>query len=449
MHAVREIRAHADEYTLAESYWDGTVPELFCSAAVRRALAGALDGFQVNLARRAVDAVADRVQITAVSVPSDDAATRRLVDGVWAPNRLGRYSKRIHWAALTYGDSYMVIWPGDGDGTVECHFNSPVGTRVLYSPENPRLKAYAAKLWTTGERDTVQHRVTLYYADRVEKWATDPGHNGDEPADWHEHLVDDEPWPIPNPYGQVPVFHWRAGGEPYGRPEHRGAWGPQNAVTKLSSTMMSTVEHQAFPQRYALMQAGQTDQLFAADEDDDTLDPDERRSKLDGGPGTILNLPDATKVGQFDPADMRAFLDPISAYVRMMASATATPLRFFDPQGAIPSGSALRADEAPLTARIHDRIDAFTDEWQDALVFASLVAGEPIPVPDISWAPVQTADDLESWRVIEMKLALGVPFVQAMTEAGYASELAEMWENDRSPAPAVAPAKDEGSGTAA
>lgn len=80
-------------------------------------------------------------------------------------------------------------------------------------------------------------------------------------------------------YGAVPVFHFRTR-EPYGRPEHRGTFGPQNAITKLSATLMATVDYQAFPQRYALMQARGADDLFAPDPDDETAAPDSEASTL-------------------------------------------------------------------------------------------------------------------------------------------------------------------------
>ncbi|MGH3659578.1 MAG: phage portal protein, partial [Micromonosporaceae bacterium] len=218
--AVEAIRENADRYKLAGDYYDGKVGELFTSEAVRRALRNAAGGFDINLARRPVDAVLDRVQILAVAVPKDEAATRRLIDTVWVPNRMDRYSKQVHWAALTFGDGYLIAWPGDAEGSVELHYNSPVTTRMFYDPENARVKSHAAKMWTMGSGDAAVTRVNLYYADRIEKWTTKPGNPGKEHADFTEYEVDGEVWPLPNPYGQVPVFHFRTS-EPYGRPEHR------------------------------------------------------------------------------------------------------------------------------------------------------------------------------------------------------------------------------------
>lgn len=427
IHAVTEIRAHADDYRLAADYYHGEVPEVFTSPAVKRALRGALGGFDINLARRPVDAVLDRMAIHAVSVPGDDAATRQLINTVWIPNRLGRYSKRVHWAALTYGDAYMTVWPGDDDGTVEVHFNNPVGTRVFYSSDNERVKSHAARLWSEGTGDDQVYRCDLLYPDRVEQWVTLPGRKGDAPADWREFGDEGAVWPLDNPYGEVPVFHWRSGGEPYGRPEHRGAFGPQNAITKLSTTLMSTIDFQGFPQRYELLNPDQptADAMFDFDEDD-TANPDDAASTLNAGPGTVWRL-DAKGVGQFDPANVEAFLKPLNFYARAMSAATATPLRFLEPSGQVPSGESLRADDAPLSRRIEDREEVFEETWQEVIGFAARVAGLSVPEVDVAWSPVQTVSDEAGWRTTALKMAAGVPARQALTEAGYTSGLVDGW----------------------
>lgn len=425
MMAVNEIRDHADDYHLAEQYYEGSVGEVFCSPVVRRALRGALGGFDINLARRPVDAVLDRIKILAVTVPGSDTLTRQLIDLVWTPNRMDRYSKLVHWGALTYGDAYLIVWPGDLEGSVDVFYNSPVTTRVFYRPDNPRVKAFAAKLWEEGYGDQGYCRLNLYYPDRIEKWTTKPGSEGKEEVEWAPYQEEGEAWPIPNPYDEVPVFHFRTA-EPYGHPEHRDAFGPQNAITKLSSTLMSTVDFQGFPQRYALTTVSDASKLIAWD-DDATLAPDADDTDLEAGPGKVWQLPDTTKVGQFDPANVQAFLDPLRFYARAMSTATATPLRFFEPSGDVPSGESLRADDAPLAHRITDREAFFAEEWSETLTFAAFTTGVVLPQVDIQWAPVQTVDDQEGWQTALLKIQAGVPVRQVLTECGYLSDLVEGW----------------------
>lgn len=444
LHAVHEIREAAPEYARAEEFYRGEVPELFCSEPVRRALRGSTIGFDLNLARRPVDAVLDRLSITAVQVPGDEDATRRLIDRVWTPNRMSRYSKQINWAACTFGDAYLIVWPGEVEGTVELHYNAPTTTRVFYDPENPRVKSYAAKLWAIGHRDQRLYRCNLYYADRIERWTTGPGARGDQSSEWAPFVVDEgDEWPIPNPFNAVPVFHFRIG-DPYGRPLHVGAYGPQHAITKLSATLMSTVDFAAFPQRYALLTAGApgSDGAAQVEWDDEINTGEDEEPALRSGPGTVWNLPGVDSVGQFDPANMNAFLDPLRFYARGMAAATATPLRFFEPSGDVPSGAALRADDAPLAHRIHDVQEWLGEEYANAFEFAGQVIGEPFGQPDIKWRPVHTVDDVDGWNAVLLKMQAGVPPLQALTEAGYDSALVEGWLASAPPAPSAQPAPD-------
>ncbi|MDQ3760984.1 MAG: phage portal protein [Actinomycetota bacterium] len=426
--AVYEIREHADDYWLAENYYWGRVAELFVSPTVKRALRHAVGGFDLNLARRPVDAVLDRLKITALAVPGGDQLLRRLVDQVWTPNSMDRYSRLVHWAALTFGDAYLIAWPGDTDGAVDLFYNSPTTTRVFYSEEDPRRKTYAAKTWCEGDRDNRVTRANLYYPDRVEKWISKAGSSAVEDADFVEFEVEGEPWPLPNPTGQVPVFHFRTR-DPYGQPEHFGAFGPQNALTKLSATLMATIDFQGWPQRYALLKAGQDS--FTAFDDDEETNPNDVESPLKSDPGGLWKLPNVEAVGQFQPATVQAFLDPMSAYIRFMAAATATPLRFFDPQGQIPSGEALRADEAPLAMRIGDRQAWFAEEWNNALVYAASLAGFSVPSVAVQWAPVQVVDDYQGWQAIALKVATGVPLDHALVEAGYPSDVVAEWMTAR------------------
>src|SRR5690606_9611140 len=110
-------------------------------------------GFDINLARRPGDAVLDRLEVTAVTVPDDEGRTRELVDRVWVPNRMARYSRTVSWAALTYGDAYIIVWAGEDEGTVRLHYNPPTTTRVFYREDDAQQKAYAAKLWAEGHGD--------------------------------------------------------------------------------------------------------------------------------------------------------------------------------------------------------------------------------------------------------------------------------------------------------
>jgi hypothetical protein len=449
-YALAEIEYHRPNYMAAYEYADGTRTELFASTIVARMLraAGAAE-FNVNIARRPIDAVLDRLSVAAVTVVEDEpaedgeptpdtpgeTATDVLTSRVWDANELDLEWPDAMRKAMSYGDGYVFVWPGVDEGDVDVYFDAPTVGRMFYDPESPRRKLFYAKSWEEGDRK----RLTLYYPDRIERWVTLPNTRGNKPQDWQPHIdVDDEeaddrpePHVEPNPYGVVPVFHLRPGSRPYGRPEHFDVFGAQDAITKLLATLMSTVDYHGAPQRYALTGRRPTDDVSDIFEDDDDLGsaPSSDISNLRSGPGELWMLRGVDAVGQLAPADVDAFMKPTSMYLRFASAVTATPMRYFEPTGVMPSGEAQRADEAPLLKKCETREKEFGGELSNALEFAMRILGYEVEV-SVRWAPGQSIDDLQGWQTANEKIKAGVPVRQALLEAGYSAEQVDAWLYD-------------------
>jgi hypothetical protein len=433
--AVAEIRDARPGYEEAESYFRGRAWERFPNPALRRALASSPDvQHAVNFARKPVTAVLERLKLLSATVTGSPGDTDRLAALV-KRNELKLEFPEIHEAALTFGDAYVIVWPGAGDQTadgdgpaVDVHYNSPLTVRVFYDEENPRLRRYAAKLWKPPSGRT---RVDLYYPDRVEKWvlAENARGKGEREDDW-EHFDDgDGGWRVAHAMGEVPVFHYRTR-RPYGEPVHVDAYGPQDAITKLVASQLATTDFHAFPQRYATSNA--TDSLggfadFGAD-DDETRAPDPGLSNLKAGPGELWSLRNVDKVGQFPAADVRAFLDPMDFYVCAMAACTGTPLFYFKPQGDAPSGESVRALDVPLAAKTAHIRESLTATHAGMLRCALRAGGaEPAGDVELHWAPIQSINDLVGWQAVQAKIDAGVPTRQALIDAGYSPDQVDEW----------------------
>jgi hypothetical protein len=445
MYGIEQLDDARPEYREAQNYYDGTVPEIFASARLRRALEDTGVDFRLNFAKTPVDAVVDRLEIAAIT-GADDAHTK-LISQVWAANGMDLEAPDLHCHACTLGDAYLIVLPIEDDGDqvtgVEMHYNSPQTVRAIYSQENPREVDYYIKQWCeTRTLGTVQ-RAELFYDDRTERWTTLPGSDGKQESDWvhwYADPEDDEPqdedsWTIPHAWGRPPVFHFRTS-RPYGKPEHIGAYGPQNAINKLSITHMGTVDYQGFPQRYALTDAATTDTSDLEPGDFDDFPPDDAGtgptdtgddSSLKAGPGEVWLLRGFKAVGQLDAANPSVFLDPILFEVRAMAQITTTPLHLFDPQGEVPSGESIRAKEAPFTKKIRNRQLSFGATWRDVFTFALQLLGIKDATVDVRWVPAATVDDQTGWQTVGEKIKNGVPRKQALMEAGYRKEQVEEW----------------------
>ncbi|WUH94572.1 phage portal protein [Streptomyces sp. NBC_00433] len=440
MCGIEELAESRHGYDKAAAYFDGTVQEVFSSVRLRRALAANDVDFRINFAKTPVTAVANRLKITAVTSP-DDAQNKALAD-LWKANQLNIEAPDLHTKTCELGDGYLFVLPiqDDNDNVtgIEMYYNSPVTVRAIYREDRPREIDFVIKRWT--ERGCL--RAEVLYDDHTERWTTERNSKGDQPRDWNPWPADDEDeesWTIPHSWDfpQNPAFHFRTA-RPYGTPEHYAAYGSQNAITKLTTTHMGNVDYTGAPQRYALTETKDTDtgDLDPGDWDDEDFPENANAtgptdqgdpSSLKSGPGELWLLRGFKAVGEFKPADPKAFLDPADWYIRALAHVTDTPAHLFDITGDAPSGESLRRKEAPLVDKVKERQKLFGATWTAAFTFALRLLGFDDPVVDVRWAPAATVDDLQGWQVVAAKIAAGVPVIQALMEAGYRQEQVEAW----------------------
>lgn len=395
--AVLDRRA---EYEEAGAYYEGDVPETFATVALRRTFRQTGYQSRLNFCRPVVDAVHSRLEIKSI-VGTTQQATKVIGD-TWQYNELALDANEIHRRALVYGDCYVMVWP-DEDGNLEISYNTPLTTTIVYDPESPRKKLYAVKMWE-DERGT---RMNVYEPDRIIKYRTD-SKQVTEGAQWN--VVDS----IDNPFGEVPVFHFRTE-RPYGRPEHKDAIDAQNYINKQFVTSMIVTDYQGAPQRYALSKAGTTNEAKDFNEGDTER---ENLGALQNGPGKLWYMTDVDKVGQFEPADPKNFWEPIKDTVRAMASLTNTPLHYFEKTGNVPSGQALRVAEAPLMKKVKTRQAAFGQAWRDLFLFVLRANGINADV-QVEWANVESMDALEELDAMLKKRNVGMSIAQVLREAGY------------------------------
>jgi hypothetical protein len=438
MYGIGELKEARHGYDQAQTYYDGKVPEVFTSTRIRRALARHDIDFDLNFAKTPVNAVTNRLKIASITSP--DEVTNTLISKIWQDNQLNLEMPDLFRRAGEFGDAYLMVLPvEDEHGTVlrvDMFYNSPQTVRVIYSEDNPRRKAYTIKKWCDGP----YHRAELYYDDRIERWTTGKNSDGTKPADWLHWPADEEDpesWVSDHDWGEQPVFHFRTD-RPYGVPEHYGAYGPQNAITKLQATHMGTVDYQGFPQRYALTEAASTDtsDLEPGDFADDDWPLNENGagpsdsgddSSLKAGPGEMMLLRGFKAVGQFDAAQPGVFLDPIMFNVRAMAQITDTPLRMFDPQSNQRSGESYREEDGPYVSKIENRQMSYGATTHEATVFALRRLGIEDPVVTVDWVPARSVSTAEGWQTVKAKIDAGVPRRQALMEAGYRAEQVDAW----------------------
>ncbi len=463
--ALAELDDALPAYETAEEYQRGRVEEKFISDRLRRLLSGSDTDFQFNYAGRVITAVADRLEIAAVSAepltaPDDDTpgpdgtdaegeapeeseADLVLNELVWHANELDIEAPEVHSKALGLGDAYLFVWPkinpqGDTVGA-DVFYNSPESVRILYDAEQPRTKRLVIKRWTVGTGKNERVRVNLYYPGtpgHVRKLVSKAQTKGDKPSDFEpfvdEHTDDDGVVDFPWPWDELPFFHFRTS-RPYGVPEHEQAYGPQDAVTKLITNLMSTIDSAAFPQRWGIVEAGAStddDADFGDDAADDELDPGDHQSQLIASPGTIMLLKYLKSVGQFQAAEVSQFLDPLNWVTEAMGAVTGTPVTYFRPvtgqQSTASSGESQRESKDQLLSKTSARQRSFAATWRESLSFALRLLGVEATVT-VRWKPPHILKTKEEWEAVKAKQDAGVPVRQSLLEAGYTEAETESW----------------------
>lgn len=426
-------------YQESEDYYNGTVSEIFSTDVLRKVLGRSYNHFTLNYARQVVTSRLSRMEVSSIS--SEDPTANGIIEEVWRRNALDQEIQDALEGSLVFGDSYLIAWPDPDNTTVDVFYNDPKNTRLFYDPENPRKKTYAIKRWQDGDR----LRVNLYFADRIEKYIssgklTATFTEGDFEEYWDEGQT---VWPLVNETGQVPVFHLRTG-RMYGRSELENAKGAQNDINKLVTVQIAGVDYNSFPQRYILENPsdGINPQADFMTSDfgkargsmdlDDNYD-EGNLGALKGTPGGVWSLKNVASVGQFDATPPDTFVTPFNTFVNALATTTQTPMHLFQ-VGALPSGEALRAAEAPLNKRVESLELLFGGVLREMNEFIlGLVGIEGVPV-SVTWAPTATYNDAAMWATVEAKTAAGVPLEVALKEAGYTQAQIDEWYPEGAPA---------------
>lgn len=446
--SLKALEAAKPAYIEAGQFYDGTFAEPFQSLVMQRMLIAANPNYKMTLSAVPVDAVVEKLEIVDVQSSSPEA-TEVLQEDIWKPNNMALEHKPAILAAEKYGDAYLFVWPEDTEyeivesetedvaeeeeeaareveveTSISITYQSPFKVRVFYDEANPRKKTHAVKMLKTGRGE--QKCAWLYYANgKIEKYETDGKKNGIEDFKF----VED----VPNEMDEIPFVHLR-NDFPYGTPLHKKAYGPQNAITKLSTNQLSGSDFDAFPQRWALAKTRGTSGGDDIDWDgDDSTNPDSQSSvvsNLTSGPGRIWDLSGFDSVGQFSTGDVGQFLEPIDLYVKMMSSATATPMHYFlndNSGGGTPTGESVRQRDARLNTKAEWHQKTLSNGFEEALLMGMAHLGFEDESVSIKWKPIEYVTEQEKLDMVEKKVAIGIPLAVALAEAGYDEDTVRAW----------------------
>lgn len=438
--AVRTLKAPARTYFLYTQYYAGNHRLAFSTEKFRNAFGFLFRAYALNMCPSVVNAVADRLQVIgfqlekagkqASNVSAPDALADEAWNQIWLPNKMHRKSGEVHQQAIKNGDAYVIVWPDETGFPVISPQRAEL-CHVQYDIENPAKVAWACKGWL--DQDMQRARLNLYYADRIEKYVTrtkvqQDGSGGsmfpERVNSWVEWEEDDATWPLENPYGVVPVFHFANDADVgmLGKSELKDVIPLQDQLNKAVIDMMVAMEFQALPQRWAT----------GLEMEDD---PVTGKPKVPFQPGAdriwAVGDKDVT-FGQFAAADLGQFIKAQDSVKMDIARVSGTPLHFFMLNGGNPpSGEALEALEARLIKKVRDRQNTFGDVWQDVINLAFLIMGRSNVQLSTEWEDPAPKSMKELADTTLVKKQIGVSERQCLIELGYSDQQIEEMQSDK------------------
>ena len=235
-------------YARAWRYYDGNQPLVYSSQRLKEVFRTLDANFSENWCAVVVDAMLDRVELDGFAVANDETATAALND-VFERTGLKLDAYDAHLAAVVVGEAFVIVWPNE-DGETEAYYNDPLMVHAFYDAENPRQMQMAAKWWIGEDK---RRHITLYYQDRSEFYVS--GVPADQVSSYKAFVPAEDPV-VPNPYGVVPVFHFRRERRAI-KSELANIYGPQDAINKLLAAKGKELGDTLSIRRFARYQLGE------------------------------------------------------------------------------------------------------------------------------------------------------------------------------------------------
>lgn len=426
-----------DDYVTGREMYDGTRVEVAASKFIRKLIAANADAYPISLAHIPVDVIVDMIELTSLTVK--DAGAARLLDIVTEANDITDQLEDWLRKAGSFGDYYAIIDPAEetaAGGIVPDSLRwigaSPLSTIVIYDEADDRVALYGARAYQRGKT----WHARLYYGDCTVRLVAAKGASL-EASNFELDFDEEEAEAfVFHPGGGILCKHLAIDGHPYGTPLHRKAWGPQDALTKISATNLANLEGIGLPSRWALLDsAGEVDDDIDEDFGDagpgdnaDNVDANSSRgSKIRSEPGAITFLKGITEVGTFETGDGNVFLANQDWYVRAMAVATGIPLFEFDLKGDQPSGESRRRAMARALKKAK-RVRRVVGLFAESLAETTLaVLGREKQTATSTFYPIETSTDKEGIELVALKIKSGVPVRVALLEAGYPEDQVNDW----------------------
>ncbi len=408
--ALAQVKAKEAQYKRAANYYLGDHRLVYATDKFRNAFGDLFYAVADNLCQLVIDAMADRLQVVGFGAEKGEKRLPEEAWKIWQANRMDDRAGQVHREALRAGDGYVLVWP-DPAGQPVIWPQLATCVTVKYDDERPEKLLWAAKVW----RKDKNVRVNLYYADRIEKYITRSCVDAPSKADAFEHFeMPGEPWPVPNRWDVVPIFHFanNAWIGSFGQSELASVAPLQDALNTALSDLLVSMEFAAFQQRWATGIEAEIDEITG-----------KAKEPFKAGIDRLWTTGnDQARFGQFEVANLEGFLKVQESLRIEIARIVGLPPHYVAAgSGANMSGEALKTAESRFVKKIKARQGAFGNSWENAMKLALQIAGTGSKGDRLTtmWEPAAPISETELLNNLLVKQQLGASEPQVLSEAGY------------------------------
>jgi hypothetical protein len=322
--ALRYLGSRLDtqvpEMARLDLYYDGNQPIAFLSPEVKEAVGERLHNICINWPALKINSLEERLDVTGFRLPNESTFERAW--DIWQANNMDEQSQQAHVESLLHGRSAAIVW-GNDDGSANISVESPRQV-IVYRDPRTRKATHALKRWV--ENDGFAYSVL--YDDKAVRTYRSKSSNADtsdlysDPSQVSD-LSHVQGWDkvdeVVNRLGQmplVPLVNRPRVLQPDGISElGRTALDLADAVNKLATDMMVSSEFHAMPRRWA------TGVELEEDEDGNIKE----FSPIKGRTWTVEDS--TANIGQLPEADLRNFIEGMSALATHFAATSGLPMK--------------------------------------------------------------------------------------------------------------------------
>ena len=403
---------------------------VFASEEFSKHFADRYEHFSDNWCEPVVQAAAERINLKGIRLSGSDGADPDLHRVMMENDYETGFSEAVT-LTLAASRSFALVWGSEDDpDTPSVTFEHPSQAIVAYEP-GTRKRRYGLKFWI--DVDEGFDYATLYTPDEVWKWQRPrskvrAASTSIQLSGWEPREVRNEPWPLKNPMGVVPLVEMPnrtlLNEEPMS--DLDGVMHMQDAVNLAWAYLFNDLDYMSLPQR--IVNGGEVPKIPILDKDGkptgqyQVVDLNEfiknRILWIQSRPGQDV------KTDQWSAADGRAFLDVVERAVEHIAAQTRTPPHYLIAKMVNTAADALTVAEAGLVSRCGERATYMTPGAREIYRLVCLAQGDEekaklVRSGSLIWGDMQYRSEAQRADALYKKRQMGYPLELILEMDGF------------------------------